>query len=59
VFSNALLVGGELTYLFKTPFLLNAFYVGIGEITVVTLVGTIVVNTIIKNDSLVDRLSFK
>jgi uncharacterized membrane protein len=53
------LVGGELTYLFNTPFLLNAFYVGIGEITVVTLIGTIVVNRIIKNDSLIERLSFK
>ncbi len=59
VFSNAILVGGELTYLFNTPFLLNAFYVGIGEITVVTLIGTIVVNRIIKNDSLIERLSFK
>jgi len=58
VISNALLVGAELTYLFNTPFLLNAFYVGAGEFAVVTLIGTVVINSIIKNNILIERLSF-
>lgn len=57
VISNALLVGLELTYLFNTPFLWNAFYVAVGEFTVVTLIGTVVVNSIMKNNVLIDRLS--
>lgn len=57
VISNALFVGFELTYLFNTPFILNALYVAIGEFVVVTLVGTVVVNSIMKNNSLLDRLS--
>lgn len=59
VISNAVIVGLELTYLFNTPFWLNAFYVGIGEFVVVTIVGTVVINNIMKNERLVERLSFK
>lgn len=58
VISNALLVGLELTYLFNTPFLANAFYVAVGELVVVTFIGTVVVNSIMKNNILIDRLSF-
>lgn len=58
VISNALLVGLELTYLFNTPFALNAFYVAIGEFVVVTLAGTAAVNSIMKNNVLIERLSF-
>jgi uncharacterized membrane protein len=57
VISNAVLVGLELTYLFNTPFLLNAAYVAIGEFVVVTIVGTVVVNSIMKNNSLTERLT--
>ena len=57
VISNALFVGLELKYLFNTPFLVNALYVAIGEFVVVTIVGTVVVNTIMHNSSLTDRLS--
>lgn len=57
VISNALLVGWELKYLFQTPLLINALYVGIGEFVVVTIVGTIVVNSIMKNDRVVERLT--
>lgn len=57
VISNALFVGAELTYLFNTPFVLNAIYVAIGEFVVVTLAGTVVVNQIMNNNNLVDRLS--
>ncbi len=57
VISNALLVGIELTYLFNTPFMLNAFYVAVGEFVVVTVVGTIVVNSIMNNSNLYERLS--
>ena len=58
VIFNALLVGLELTYLFNTPFAANAFYVAVGEFTVVTLIGTVVVNSIMKNNMLIERLSF-
>lgn len=58
VISNALLVGLELTYLFGTPFLANAFYVGLGEFVVVTILGTLVVNSLMKNHALTERLSF-
>ncbi|NLK63485.1 MAG: QueT transporter family protein [Tissierellia bacterium] len=58
VISNALLVGAELTYLFKTPFLWNAFYVGAGELAVVAIIGTVVVNSIMKNNILVEKLTF-
>ena len=57
VISNAVFVGLELTYLFQTPFLLNALYVAIGEFVVVTLVGTQVVNAVMKNSALTGRLS--
>ncbi len=59
VISNAIFVGLELTYLFKTPFILNAVYVAIGEFVVVTIVGTTVVNYIMKNSSLIDKISIK
>ncbi|MGD9567256.1 MAG: QueT transporter family protein [Sedimentibacter sp.] len=55
--SNALFVGAELTYLFQTPFIINAIYVAIGEFVVVTIAGTVVVNSIMKNTNLVDKLS--
>ena len=58
VISNALLVGMELTYLFNTPFLLNAFYVAIGEFVVVTIAGTLIVSTIMKNNNLTEKLLF-
>lgn len=57
VISNAIFVGLELTYLFETPFLLNALYVAIGEFVVVTVVGTAVVNNIMKNTNLTGKLS--
>lgn len=57
VLSNAIFVGLELTYLFQTPFLLNAMYVAIGEFVVVTLVGTQVVNSVMKNTALTGRLT--
>lgn len=58
VVSNALLVGMELTYVFNSPFLLNAFYVGVGEFVVVTLIGSLVVSSIMNNQRLVEILSF-
>lgn len=56
VISNALLVGWELYYLFQTPFLLNAFYVAIGEFVVVTIAGTTVMNILMNNEYFVERL---
>lgn len=57
VISNAVIVGLELTYLFQTPFWMNALYVGLGEFVVVTIVGTIVVSGIMKNDRVLEKLS--
>ena len=57
VISNAIFVGLELTYLFQTPFILNALYVAIGEFVVVTVVGTAVVNALMKNTNLAGKLS--
>lgn len=56
VISNALIVGLELTYVFNTPFLWNAFYVAVGEVVVVTIAGTVVVNSIISNNKLTEKL---
>ena len=47
VISNAILVGIELTILFKElPFIVNAAYVAIGELVVVTIAGTIIFSKI-------------
>jgi uncharacterized membrane protein len=56
VISNALIVGFELYYLFQTPFWINALYVGIGEFVVVTIVGTIVMNIIMKNERFIEKI---
>lgn len=57
VISNAIIVGIELTIIFKTPFWMNALYVAFGEIVVVSLAGTVVVNGIMKNENLKEKLS--
>lgn len=56
VISNAILVGIELTYVFNTPFLWNVFYVGVGELVVVTIIGTVIVNSIMKKHILVEKI---
>lgn len=56
VISNAIIVGWELNYLFQTPFWMNALYVGIGEFLVVTVFGSAVVNKIMKNNKVVEKL---
>lgn len=57
VIFNSLLVGFELTYIFNTPFLWNAFYVALGEFAAVTVAGTVVVNSIMKNNTLLEVLA--
>lgn len=57
VIFNSLFVGLELTYIFNTPFLWNAFYVALGEFAVVTVTGTVVVNSMMKNNTFVEILS--
>jgi len=57
VISNAIIVGTELYYLFQTPLWMNALYVGIGEFVVVTVVGTIVVSSMMKNDRVLEKLT--
>ncbi|MEL7649730.1 MAG: QueT transporter family protein [Sedimentibacter sp.] len=57
VVSNAIFVGLELTYLFQTPFLVNAMYVALGELVVVTVAGTQVVNVLMENSAFSQRLS--
>jgi uncharacterized membrane protein len=56
VVSNAVLVGWELRYLFGTPFILNAAYVALGEFVVVTIMGTTVMNKIMKGSGIVEKL---
>ena len=57
VISNAVIVGLELMYVFNTPFWMNALSVGIGEFVVVTIVGTVVISSIMKNERAVEKLS--
>ncbi len=57
VISNAVIVGLELTYLFQTPFWINALYVGLGEFVVVTIAGTGGFSSIMKNDRALEKIS--
>lgn len=52
VIANAIFVGLELTNLFHTAFIMNALYVAIGEFITVTIAGTAVVGSIMKNQNL-------
>lgn len=58
VLSNGIIVGLELKYLFQTPFLINFFYVALGEFVVVSLIGINVIKLILKNKRLVEILRF-
>ena len=49
VVSNAAIVGAELTYLFKAPFLVNAGWVALGEFVCVSVLGVVVVKALSKN----------
>lgn len=49
VFTNAVIVGIELTVSFDTPFWLNALEVAVGEFVCVTVVGTVVFKVLEKN----------
>ncbi len=49
VFTNAIIVGLELTISFKTPFWLNAIEVAAGEFVCVSLVGVIIFKLLEKN----------
>lgn len=51
VISNGLIVGAELTYVYKTPFLINAGWVALGEFVCVTIVGVIVVKALSQNST--------
>ena len=55
--SNGLIVGAELSYLYKLPYAVTAFSVGIGEFVVVTCVGLIVFKIIMINKNVVRVLS--
>lgn len=57
VISNAIIVGWELTYLFQTPYWMNALYVGIGEFAVVTIAGTVVISSMMKNSRVIEKLA--
>ncbi len=47
--SNAVIVGFELTYVFKTPLLVNMGWVALGEFVCVTIVGVILIKALMKN----------
>ena len=49
VFTNAVIVGAELSYCFETPFWINAFEVAFGEFVCVSVVGVIVFKLVEKN----------
>lgn len=49
VISNAVIVGFELTYVFKTPLLANMGWVALGEFVCVSVVGVILVSALMKN----------
>ena len=49
VISNAVIVGFELTYVFKTPLLVNMGWVALGEFVCVTIVGVILIKALMKN----------
>lgn len=49
VLTNAVIVGAELTYCFKTPFWLNAIEVAAGEFVCVAVVGVIIFKALEKN----------
>lgn len=56
VIANAIIVGIELTVLFETPFLINAFYVALGEFVVVTIAGTIVMSKLSQNSAFLEKI---
>lgn len=58
VLSNGIIVGLELKYLFETPFLINFFYVALGEFVVVSLLGVGIIKLVMKSKRLVEILSF-
>lgn len=49
VLTNGLIVGFELNYVFKTPFLVNLGWVALGEFVCVSVLGVIVVSALSKN----------
>ncbi len=51
VATNAVIVGAELTYCFKTPFWLNALEVGFGEFVCVCVAGVIIFKLVERNAS--------
>lgn len=52
---TGIVVGGELTYAFQTPFLFNALYVAIGEIIVLNI-GAFVFQILEKNKTFIELL---
>ena len=55
VIFNAVLVGLELSIAFKTPFLINLFWVGLGEL-VVMIIGCIIFTTLRKNKHFLEMI---
>ena len=56
VISNALLVGAELTYIYNTPFWLNAASVAIGEFAVICVVGVLLFRTVLQHSGIFMKL---
>lgn len=50
VITNGLLVGAELTYMYNTPFWLNAASVAIGEFAVICIAGVILFRTVLQRN---------
>ena len=56
VISNALLVGAELTYIYNTPFWLNAASVAAGEFAVICVVGVLLFRTVLQHSGIFMKL---
>ena len=57
--ANGLIVGFELYYVLKFPFILSAGEVALGEFVVVTVIGVPIFMTLSKNKRLIEFLKFK
>lgn len=50
VITNGLMVGAELTFMYNTPFWLNALCVAAGEFAVICIVGVVIFRTILQRN---------
>jgi uncharacterized membrane protein len=59
VVSNGIIIGIQLNYLFDLPLLPSMFFVALGELVVVSIVGVVVFKSLIKRRRFVEYISIK